>query len=458
MSRDDVAAFIDRWHDAARAERLGRRTALDAYEQSAPRRRPHQAGPRPARHQPPDVRPDLRPAPRPARLPPARPQGAVRRRPVHAAHPPRPRTRHATRPDGIQLDEEPQIQLLQRLAYWLIRNGRTEMDRDRAERIIAERPARRAGRRRPRATPRAIFAPPPAAQRPAARTRRRAPSTSSTAPSRTTWARKAAVEDGDFGLLVRHAARRPVGGRHPHGRRPRPAARTGRAARQAHWTARRRARPGVRARVHLLALGLPRTRHRLDPTVRADVEDDAATRSSRPRTRARPAPWPRSARSSWSCSPARRALPTPRRTAAWSPPRSSARTRPSPYLARFRTHPALAVRAQLASSWHRFDTERYFTEVISRLPGRPVLRRRIGTSTCACSKTQGPARSAPARRRHRGRTAHHPRPRPPHPPAAGPTTAPVRPQLPPAPHRAARPHPDPVPRLDDLAARWRTCR
>ncbi|MFJ3833438.1 NACHT domain-containing protein [Streptomyces sp. NPDC090046] len=35
------------------------------------------------------------------------------------------------------LAEEPQLQLLQRLAYWLIRNGRTEMDRSRAEALIA---------------------------------------------------------------------------------------------------------------------------------------------------------------------------------------------------------------------------------------------------------------------------------------------------------------------------------
>ncbi|MFH8939594.1 NACHT domain-containing protein [Streptomyces griseosporeus] len=37
-----------------------------------------------------------------------------------------------------ELSEEPQLQLLQRLAYWLIRNGRTEMDHARAESIIAE--------------------------------------------------------------------------------------------------------------------------------------------------------------------------------------------------------------------------------------------------------------------------------------------------------------------------------
>ncbi|CAM5667446.1 NACHT domain-containing protein [Streptomyces avidinii] len=36
------------------------------------------------------------------------------------------------------LAEEPQLQLLQRLAYWLIRNGRTEMDRSRAEALIED--------------------------------------------------------------------------------------------------------------------------------------------------------------------------------------------------------------------------------------------------------------------------------------------------------------------------------
>ncbi|MFE6162410.1 NACHT domain-containing protein [Streptomyces sp. NPDC056486] len=37
-----------------------------------------------------------------------------------------------------ELREEPQLQLLQRLAYWLLRNGRTVMDRSRAESIIAD--------------------------------------------------------------------------------------------------------------------------------------------------------------------------------------------------------------------------------------------------------------------------------------------------------------------------------
>lgn len=47
----------------------------------------------------------------------------------------RDRERHM---DVPELREEPQLQLLQRLAYWLIRNGRTVMDRSRAESIIAD--------------------------------------------------------------------------------------------------------------------------------------------------------------------------------------------------------------------------------------------------------------------------------------------------------------------------------
>ncbi len=50
----------------------------------------------------------------------------------------RDRERDMAAPTGIELSDEPQIQLLQRLAYWLIRNGRTELDRERAERIIGE--------------------------------------------------------------------------------------------------------------------------------------------------------------------------------------------------------------------------------------------------------------------------------------------------------------------------------
>ncbi|MFI0989240.1 NACHT domain-containing protein [Streptomyces exfoliatus] len=50
----------------------------------------------------------------------------------------RDRERDMGAPYGITLDEAPQIQLIQRLAYWLTLNGRLQMDRAHAEAMIAE--------------------------------------------------------------------------------------------------------------------------------------------------------------------------------------------------------------------------------------------------------------------------------------------------------------------------------
>ncbi|MFI6419762.1 NACHT domain-containing protein [Streptomyces sp. NPDC050842] len=50
----------------------------------------------------------------------------------------RDRERGMENPYGIDLDAAPQIQLVQRLAYWLTRNGRLQMDRAHAESVIAE--------------------------------------------------------------------------------------------------------------------------------------------------------------------------------------------------------------------------------------------------------------------------------------------------------------------------------
>ncbi|MEU5220173.1 NACHT domain-containing protein [Streptomyces sp. NPDC020807] len=50
----------------------------------------------------------------------------------------RDRERDMGAPSGLVLDEAPQIQLIQRLAYWLTLNGRLQMDRSHAESMIAE--------------------------------------------------------------------------------------------------------------------------------------------------------------------------------------------------------------------------------------------------------------------------------------------------------------------------------
>ncbi|MEU2164580.1 NACHT domain-containing protein [Streptomyces chengbuensis] len=48
----------------------------------------------------------------------------------------RDRERDMGAPSGVDLAEAPQIQLVQRLAYWMTLNGRTQMDRSRAESLV----------------------------------------------------------------------------------------------------------------------------------------------------------------------------------------------------------------------------------------------------------------------------------------------------------------------------------
>lgn len=50
----------------------------------------------------------------------------------------RDRERDMATPYGIELGEAPQIQLIQRIAYWLTLNGRTTMDRSHAESVVRE--------------------------------------------------------------------------------------------------------------------------------------------------------------------------------------------------------------------------------------------------------------------------------------------------------------------------------
>ena len=149
-------------------------------------------------------------------------------------------------PDELELDEESQIQLLQKLAYWLIRNGRSEMDRDgRGGAARAALPAM--PHVAAQGSPARDLPPPAGPLRAAARTGARAPWTSSTAPSRTTWAPRRPWRSGDFDLLVRQRAPGPVGGRRPDGRRPRAARTSGRGCCAGWWSAATRSRSAVPA-------------------------------------------------------------------------------------------------------------------------------------------------------------------------------------------------------------------
>nr|WP_258193760.1 NACHT domain-containing protein [Streptomyces sp. MA5143a] len=267
--------------------------------------------------------------------------------------------------DGIHLTELPQIQLLQRLAYWLIRNNQSEMDRERAVRIIAD------------VLP---SLPAAAAQGDAEQILRhlllrsgllREPTSDSVEFVHRTFqdhlGAKAAVEDGDFGLLVRNAEDEQWAD----------------VIRMAVAHARPRERAGLlgdlvdaaagapdtsrSARIRLLALACLEHATELDPRVRAAVEEAAAPLIP-PRTT-------EEARLLASCGPlVLELLPGPegltdREARAVVLTASLVGTDAAlPVLARFRSHPFPPVRAQLAWTWHRFDTRRYAEEIIADLP------------------------------------------------------------------------------------------
>ncbi|MFI6085613.1 NACHT domain-containing protein [Streptomyces sp. NPDC051217] len=139
MSRSDVHAFIHRWHNAARSvtDDDEQRDLLDAYEASlgaAVRIKqdlarlatnPLMCGLICALH-----------CDRRGYLPHARKELYEAALSMLLSR--RDRERDMASPDGVELTEGPKIRLLQRLAYKFILNGKAELDRSHAERIIAD--------------------------------------------------------------------------------------------------------------------------------------------------------------------------------------------------------------------------------------------------------------------------------------------------------------------------------
>ncbi|MFI0966191.1 NACHT domain-containing protein [Streptomyces sp. NPDC021080] len=265
--------------------------------------------------------------------------------------------------DGIHLTELPQIQLLQRIAYWLIRNNRVEVDRDRAERIVAD-----------------VLPSLPAAagQGDAARILRhlvvRSGLLREPAPGTVEFVHrtfqdylgaKAAVEDGDFGLLVRNAGdsqwadviRMAVAHARPRERAELLGSMTGAAARL----------DGAAAtRVRLLALASLEHATQLAPEVRSAVEGDAAPLVP-PRTSAEARALAEAGPLVLELLPGPEGLTEAEARGVVVTASLIGTDAAIPVLARFRSHPALSVRAQLTWGWHRFDTERYASEVIAGL-------------------------------------------------------------------------------------------
>lgn len=363
MSHENLGAFIDRWHDAARVTcRTDEdRTALDGYQS--------------ALHTAVRTKPDLSllatnplmcglicalHRARRGFLPPGR--KALYDAALSMLLTRRDTERHIYAPGDVQLDEEPQIQLLQRLAYYLIRNGEAELDRAQAERIIED------------ALP---SVPSAAALGDASRILNhlllrsgllREPTVGTIDFVHRTFqdflGAKAVVEAWDLGLLISRANdtqwedvfRMAVAHARPRER----------SALLTKLLERGSNHPAVRTRVHLLAMACLEHAADLDPHVRDLVrqradelippKDASAARAladaGRLVLQLLPPPADLTDDQAYSCVVAASHIGTDAAI---------------PYLSRFTDHPALLVRSQLTASWGRFDTERYFSEVIARL-------------------------------------------------------------------------------------------
>jgi hypothetical protein len=390
MSRHDVAAFIRRWHGATEAE-PGLADDLVAAVRTSPDLgrlavNPLMCGLLCALHRErrgtlPYGRTDLYDAA------------------LSMLLESRDRERYVPVPEGLRLTKDAQIPLLQRLAHWMIRNGRTEMDEEDAvaqlARALPARPAEAAagesgeggegGDDRPRRVLRHLLDRTGVLREPAAGRVDFVHRTFQDA-----LGAKAAVEEGDFPLLLDNAhkdhwedvirlavayarpadrarllrglvARVPeVPSQVPNGQGAPGSSGEGDATGEVAYDG-----PGVRNL--LLAAACLEQATDLHPRVRHEIK----ARTSRlfpPR----------------SMSAARHVadiggpmllglLPGPEGlTDAEAACAVVAASRTGtdaalPVLARFRGHPSLALRRQLVWAWHRFDTDEYAREIIAHL-------------------------------------------------------------------------------------------
>ncbi|MFJ2185946.1 NACHT domain-containing protein [Streptomyces anulatus] len=354
MGYSDVASFIHRWHKAARASDSFRDSLLGAVRAKQDLGRlatnPLMCGLICALHRD-----------RHAFLPEGRKElyeaalSMLYRR---------DRERNMGEPDGIHLREEPRVQLLQKIAHWLIRNNRAEMDRSLAEQIISD------------ALPSIASA---AAQGDARQILRhlimrsgllREPSVGRVDFIHRTFqdylGAKRAIEERDIGLLVSNAGssqwedviRMAVAHARPSERAELISyiIADGDASSSA----------STRAHLHLLAMACLEHATELDPAVRNAVESRAAALFP-----------PRSIEDVMALGEVGpivlEFLPRDAKQAGVEAHysamiASSVGTDAAiPILAAHRHSRDINMRAQLVSAWHRFDTKRYAEEVISHL-------------------------------------------------------------------------------------------
>ncbi|MFF7685347.1 NACHT domain-containing protein [Streptomyces syringium] len=266
-------------------------------------------------------------------------------------------------PDGPELDQAQQVALLQKIAYWLIRNGRSEVEIDKAVEIIE----------------RALPAMPAVAARGNAQQilrhlvlrsgLLRTPTSETLDFIHRTFqdylGARAAVEDLDFNVLVNNAhddqwedvLRMAIGHAAPRAR----------AELLGLLLDRGDCEEPYRYRLHLLAAACLEHATELDPDVRARVEK-AAAELVPPRDIESAKALAGAGQIVLDLLPGPEGLDEDLAYCVVVTATTVAGDRAIPLLAKYATHPSTVVRAQLAWSWDRFDTEHFADAVIGNLP------------------------------------------------------------------------------------------
>ncbi|MGW4705474.1 NACHT domain-containing protein [Streptomyces sp. NPDC004285] len=275
----------------------------------------------------------------------------------------RDRERDMGAPSGVALDEAPQIQLIQRLAYWLTLNGRTQLDRAHAESLVREAV--------PAVQEAAPYDPGQVFTHLLHRSGLlREPTTDTVEFVHRTFqdhlAAKALVDHWDIGVLVRHAAddqwedviRMAVG----HAR-PRECAEILRELLKAADATEDR-----RIRLRLVLLAATALDHATE--VSPEVREEVVRRTSGvipPRTSAEARALAEAGRMIFDLLPGPDGLDVDTARLAVVAASHVQDDAAVLYLSRFVSHPVVAVRSQLVWAWHRYDTRSYAEEIVARL-------------------------------------------------------------------------------------------
>ncbi|MGW7432927.1 NACHT domain-containing protein [Streptomyces sp. NPDC054861] len=276
----------------------------------------------------------------------------------------RDRERDMGAPYGIELGEAPQIQLIQRLAYWLTLNGRTQMDRSRAESLVRERV--------PYVPEAAAFDDPDAVFTHLLHRSGllREPTPDSVDFVHRTFqdhlAAKALVDRWDIGVLVRHAAddqwedvvRMAVG----HAR-PRECEEILTELLKAADAATDR---NVQLRILVVAATALEEATEVSPRIRERILARTAEVIP-PRDGAEARELASVGRAVLDLLPGPEGLDEESALMAVVTATHVAHDAALPYLRRFTRHPKVRVRSQLMWGWARYDTETYGEEIIARL-------------------------------------------------------------------------------------------